>query len=249
MKRINILGVYVDNLSHKQVIKKIDHFLRGKRTKSKQITTVNPEFIMAARKDRLFRRIINRSFIATIDGIGLVLAADYLQGVKVRERVTGIDLIFTLSELAAKKGYSIFFLGAAPGVAEKTATILEEKYPNLKVAGTFAGTAKKEDEREILQLINSSEPDILLVAYGAPKQDKWINRNLKKFKKPLLGIGIGGSFDYIAGKVKRAPKWIRALGLEWLYRLSHQPKRFERIVTASIRFPLAVVKEKAKHLS
>lgn len=246
LKKINILGIKVDNLGYKQVIRKIDVFLSNNRDRSKQITTVNPEFVMAAKNDKLFKKIINKSFIATVDGKGLQLAFEYLYGIKIKGRVTGVDLIYKLARQAGKKGYSIYFLGAALGVAEKCAKILKRKNPNLSIAGTYAGSPKIEEEPAILELINYAKPDILLVAYGAPNQDKWIFRNLKNFEKPLVAIGIGGSFDYITGIVPRAPKWIRTLGLEWLFRLTREPKRFSRIITASVRFPLAILKEKAK---
>ena len=244
MKIINILGVKVDNHTYNEVLQIIEQFLNSERTESRQITTVNPEFIMTAQKDKDFREIINRSFISTVDGAGIVWATDFLYGKKIKQRVTGVDLIEKLAKLAKENGSSIFFLGAQPGVAEKTAATLEEKNPGLKIAGTYAGSPKDEDQEKILKLINNSQPDILLVAYGAPAQDKWIYDNLKNFEKPLLAIGIGGSFDYIAGVVKRAPLWMRKAGLEWLYRLVREPKRYNRILTASVRFPLAVMRSK-----
>jgi N-acetylglucosaminyldiphosphoundecaprenol N-acetyl-beta-D-mannosaminyltransferase len=151
------------------------------------------------------------------------------------ERVPGSDLVVRLAELSHQKGYRIYFLGAQEGVAERAIAKLQARYPNLQVAGCYAGSPALEENEAILQRILPTRPNILLVAYGAPKQDKWIARNLEQLQIPVC-IGVGGSFDFIAGTAKRAPLWLQRLGLEWLHRLLTQPRRWRRIWNAVPRF-------------
>jgi N-acetylglucosaminyldiphosphoundecaprenol N-acetyl-beta-D-mannosaminyltransferase len=162
------------------------------------------------------------------DGIGLLKAANFLKTTPLPERVPGSDLVVRLAELSHKKGYSIYFLGARPGIAEKAIENLKSRYPHLQVAGAFAGSPALEENEAIVQRILPTHPDILLVAYGAPKQDKWIARNLAQLNIPVC-LGVGGSFDFIAGVAKRAPLWVQNLHLEWLHRLVLQPWRWRRI--------------------
>jgi N-acetylglucosaminyldiphosphoundecaprenol N-acetyl-beta-D-mannosaminyltransferase len=133
--------------------------------------------------------------------------------------------------LAAERGYRVFLLGAGPGVAERAATILQARYPGLTIAGCFGGTPQPRHEPAIRQIIAGARPDMLLVAYGHPAQDVWIARNQPYLQVPLA-MGVGGVFDYLAGEVRRAPPWLRRLGLEWAYRLAMQPRRWRRIIDA-----------------
>src|SRR5690606_38622524 len=134
-----------------------------------------------------------------------------------------------IAEQAAKKGWRLFLLGAAPGVADKTANILRQKHPGLHIAGTYSGSPAPEEEDGIVALVNASNADILFVAYGAPEQDKWIARNLPRLHV-AMAMGVGGAFDFIAGIVPRAPQWMQRMGLEWLYRLYLQPWRIRRML-------------------
>ncbi len=159
------------------------------------------------------------------------------------ERVTGVDL---LEKLASKTTKSIFLLGAAPGIAETTKKELEKKYESINIVGYHSGTPRKKDEKEIISMINKAKPKLLFIAYGAPKQEEWIHRNLKKLPSVKLAIGIGGSFDFISGKTKRAPLWMQKTGIEWIFRLIQEPSRISRIYNATIKFPLRVFKESLK---
>ncbi|MBU1445940.1 WecB/TagA/CpsF family glycosyltransferase, partial [Patescibacteria group bacterium] len=159
-----------------------------------------------------------------------------------RERVTGIDLVQKIAERASIHGSKLFLLGAAPGIAEIAGEKLGSKYQNLKIAGTFAGSPHKNDCENIINLINRSGADILFVAYGAPAQEMWIAKNLHKLTTVKIAAGIGGSFDFIAGKYKRAPRWMQTLGLEWFYRLIKQPSRWRRIYNATVKFPTKIIK-------
>jgi N-acetylglucosaminyldiphosphoundecaprenol N-acetyl-beta-D-mannosaminyltransferase len=191
-----------------------------------QIATVNPEFLMKARRDSNFRATLHRAALCIPDGIGVLWAAR-MRGKRLRERVAGSDLTPLLAAEAAQRGWRIFYLGAAPGVAEKTAAILVERYPGLNVAGCYAGSPAPAEEDAIVAQVRAAQADILLVAYGAPQQDVWLDRNLAR-TGAAVGIGVGGSFDFIAGVARRAPRWIQRLGLEWLYRLAREPWRWRR---------------------
>lgn len=229
-----ILGIKIDEFSFSEVMGKITDFLSSDEIH--QIATVNPEFIMTAQKDAAFKDILNSTDINVPDGFGLQCAALYKRK-KIGKRLTGVDLTWEIAKLAEEKGYSIFLLGGKSGVAEMTANRLRYLYRNLKIAGTYAGSP---DEEGIVERINDSNTDILLVAYGAPKQEKFIANHKNELKCKVV-MGVGGTFDYISEIVHRAPKWMRSLGLEWLYRLIQQPPRFRRIYTAVVKFPLAVI--------
>ena len=174
------------------------------------------------------------------DGVGLLWAGRHL-GAPLPGRVTGSDGLPLIARHAAEKGWKLFFLGAAVGIAERAAEILREKHPQLIVAGAYAGSPAEDEEDELVARINASGADILLVAYGAPKQDKWIARNLPRLEV-AMAMGVGGSLDFIAGVVPRAPQWMRARGLEWLYRLLRQPWRLRRMLRLP-RFVLAVFRQ------
>lgn len=228
-----VMSVRIDTLNAEEVMKKIGQFLKD--SKLHTIATVNPEFVMTARKDREFLRILNHADLNIADGIGVQLAMKMMYG-EVCERITGVDLTWRLTGLAAEQGYSIFLLGAAEGVARDAAAKMKERYPALKIAGYYSG---RPDEEGLVECINLTNPDILLVAFGAPKQEKFIFKNAKTLNAKIA-MGVGGTFDYIAGVVPRAPAWMRRLGMEWLYRLANQPERIGRILTATVRYPIAM---------
>lgn len=205
----------------------------------KQICTANPEFIIAAQEDAEFKAILNNADLVIPDGVGLLWAARQL-GERLPERVAGSDLVVQLAERGAQRGWRIFFLGAAEGVAARAAEVLQIRFPGFNCVGAYSGSPRAEDETEIIARVRAAQPDILLVAFGHPKQDKWLARNKEKLGVPV-SMGVGGSFDFIAGVVPRAPRWLQRLNLEWLYRLWRQPWRAGRIFNAVVRFPLAVL--------
>jgi N-acetylglucosaminyldiphosphoundecaprenol N-acetyl-beta-D-mannosaminyltransferase len=193
---------------------------------------------MIARSDPNFHNILSRAAVCVPDGVGLLWAARHL-GRSLPERVTGSDGVPMIAARAAQRGWRLFFLGAATGVAEKAATALRGQYPALQIVGIHAGSPAPEEEDAIVERVNSSGADILFVAYGAPEQDKWIARNLPRLRV-TMAMGVGGSFDFIAGVIPRAPHWMRRSGLEWLYRLYLQPWRIRRMLRLP-RFVLAVL--------
>lgn len=234
---VHILNVPVHNVSVADALTRIDQFIA--EGGSHQICTVNPEFVMAAQDDPEFLRVLQQADLCVPDGVGLLFAARWL-GQPLKERVAGSDLIPLLAEAAAQKGWRIFFLGAAEGVADEAAKLLQARYPGLQVAGDWAGSPRPADEAEALRRITAGQPQILLVAYGAPAQDKWIARNRSRLNVPVL-MGVGGAFDFITGNAVRAPRWVQRLGLEWLHRLIQQPWRWGRILTAVPKFTWAVL--------
>lgn len=236
--RAKILGVPVDAITYSQWMKQIDQWVRQSR-RAHHVCTVNPEFIMIARQDPIFFNILNRADICLPDGVGLLWASRHL-GQPIPERVTGSDGVPLIARYAAERGWRIFFLGAGAGIAESAADRLRQRHPRLQVAGCYGGSPAEAEEDAIVGLINRSAADILFVAYGAPEQDKWIARNLPRLNV-RMAMGVGGSLDFIAGIVPRAPVWMRGNGLEWLYRLIRQPWRLRRMLRLP-RFVIAVLR-------
>lgn len=223
---INILGIRVDNVTYEDTLRRVGEFVCDGTPR--QIATVNPEFIIIAQDDAEFRDILGKTALNIPDGIGLLWAARVL-GKPLQERVAGVDTTERIAELAAQRGYRLFLLGAQEGVAAKVAQIWRARYPEINIAGVYAGSPAAEEETEIVEMIRAAAPDILFVAYGCPKQDKWIARNQMKIGVPVA-LGIGGAFDFISGSAVRAPVWVQSLGLEWLHRLYREPWRWRRML-------------------
>ncbi len=234
--RIRILGIPVDPITWDD----LRHILRGwiAGDKPHQICTTNPEFVMAAQRDVNFYNILNRADLCLADGIGLLYAARLL-GRRLPDRITGSDGLPKIAAWAAEEGWRLFFLGAAEGVAARAADALRAKAPGVQIVGTYAGSPAPDEEDTLVERINASGADLLFVAYGAPKQDAWIARNLPRLRVKAA-MGVGGTFDFIAGVQKRAPVGWQRLGLEWLYRLMREPWRWKRM-TRLPRFVLAVL--------
>lgn len=224
--RVQVLGVGVDRVDLRAAVERIGALVAV--GVPAQVVTVNPEFVMAARRDPVFRGVLNGAALAVPDGMGIIWAARIL-GDRLPERVGGVELVEALAALAPARGYRLFLLGAAEGVAEAAARALRSRYPGLQIVGTYAGSPATEDEAAILHLLREARPDILLVAFGAPAQDLWIARNLAR-SGGAVAVGVGGAFDYLSGRVPRAPGWIQRAGLEWLYRLARQPWRWRRML-------------------
>ncbi|OGY44449.1 MAG: hypothetical protein A2729_02180 [Candidatus Buchananbacteria bacterium RIFCSPHIGHO2_01_FULL_39_14] len=243
MTKVEILGVKIDNLSLQEILEKVSQFLESKNQHF--IVTPNPEFLVAAEKDKNFKEILNYADIVCADGIGLIYAAKFLG--KILWRTTGVDLLWAICHLAEQKNCSIYFLGAAEGVAEKTVAVLKKYFPHLIIAGAQSGgliADPKQIESRLIYEISKTKPKIIFVALGQVKQEKWIFYHLDKLPSVKVAIGVGGAFDYLAGEVNRAPEIIRTLGLEWLYRLINQPGRLKRVINAVVIFPFLIIKSK-----
>jgi N-acetylglucosaminyldiphosphoundecaprenol N-acetyl-beta-D-mannosaminyltransferase len=235
---VRILGVRVDCLDMASAVRAIERMV-GDRGPMRLVATVNPEFVMRARVDDQFRSVLEGASLCLADGIGVVWAMRR-QGCPQYERVPGSDLVPALARMCAERGWRPFLLGARPGVAGEAARRLEAAHPGLQVAGTHAGSPRPEDDEESLGLVAAARPDLLLVAYGAPDQELWIARNRGRLDVPVA-IGVGGTFDYLAGRLPRAPVWMRRLHLEWLWRLAVQPARVRRMAVLPA-YALAVLR-------
>jgi len=236
---LRILGVRVDDVTTQETLEAFDAWIA--EGTPHQVVTVNPEFVMRAQRDRQFAVVLEEASLALPDGQGL-LHASRLIGRPLRERVTGSDTLPLVAERAALCGYRLFLLGAGPGIAESAARVLTSDYPGLQIAGTYAGSPDPAEDAEIVARIKSAHPDCLFVAYGAPKQDLWISRNLERLGVPVC-MGVGGAFDFVAGETRRAPVWMRRMGIEWFYRLLQQPWRWRRML-ALPRFVLAILRDR-----
>jgi N-acetylglucosaminyldiphosphoundecaprenol N-acetyl-beta-D-mannosaminyltransferase len=233
------LGVDVCCADMDGVINNIKTIIKERRPSF--VVAINPEKIMKAQDDEELKNLLNSAALQIPDGVGVLLASK-MNGGAIRSRVTGIDLMQNVCALAAQNNYRVFMLGAKPGVAERAAEILKERYNGLSVVGIRDGYFK--DEKELCEEIKSSRADIMFVAMGSPKQENWITQNMDKLGVPFL-MGVGGSYDVICGNIKRAPDWMCSLGLEWMYRLLKEPWRYKRMMVLPV-FLGKVLGEKIK---
>jgi N-acetylglucosaminyldiphosphoundecaprenol N-acetyl-beta-D-mannosaminyltransferase len=224
IETVHVLGAPVARLTLAEAAQVVAGFVREGRPR--QVITLNPEYLYQAQFRPELMEIVRRADLVTADGVGIVWAARRA-GNPVPERVTGIDLLLRLAEEAGAQGWRVFLLGAAPGVAEAAGRELAARYPGLTVAGTHHGYFKAEEEPAVVAKVRQSRADLLFVALGAPRQELWAARHLEALGVPVV-MGVGGSFDVLAGKVRRAPVWLRRLHLEWLGRLLMDPKRWRR---------------------
>ncbi|MBI4035760.1 WecB/TagA/CpsF family glycosyltransferase [Candidatus Daviesbacteria bacterium] len=216
--KVKVLGVKIDDVSMDEGLAQVEKWIiaPGKY----YIVTPNPEFIVSAQKDSHFKKILNDADLSIPDGAGLRLSGS------VKNTISGTDFMEELIKLSAEKGFVIGFLGGKEGVAERTVERLKKKYPGLKVNFINSGGDVNKEGKTTANL-TVPPLDILFVAFGHIKQEKWIADNLAKIPAHV-SMGVGGAFDYLSGSIPRAPKWVRSLGLEWLFRLVMQPWRVKR---------------------
>ena len=229
-KKVTILGIPVDAITMREAVARIDGFIE--KREPVLIATANAEMLLRATHDGELCRILQGAALVTPDGAGTVWAAHHL-GHAMPERVAGYDMAQELMRIAPQKGYRLYFFGSAPGVA------------GIEIVGTRNGFFTEADEAAIVQEIKEAQPDILLAALGVPKQEKWLSRHLRELGVPVC-IGVGGTFDVMAGVMKRAPLWMQRAKLEWLFRGLMQPKRAGRLL-ALPKFVLKVHAEKSKN--
>lgn len=237
LNRQPFMNTYIDNVTKQEAIERIEYCIQNRIIG--QVITPNVDQIVRMEWDDYFRQICEDCELLLVDGHPLIWVAK-LYKKPFKEKICGSDLVPELCELAAKKGYSVFLLGAAPGVAQKAAEKLIDSNPGLNVAGVYSppiGFEKDELEIErINKMLLDSHADMLFVGMGVPKQDIFIHENMMKYKIPM-SFSIGGTIDFIAGVQKRAPKWLSDNGFEWLYRLVHDPKRlFKRYIIDDSKF-------------
>lgn len=248
MGKIEFLNTMIDNITMEEAINKIDELIQKK--KSTYIVTPNVDHIVRLEKDVEFKDAYNNAELVLADGMPLIWISKYL-GTPIVEKISGSDLLPKVCEMASKKSYKVFFLGAAPGVAEKAAKNLQNKFDGLNICGYYSPKLGFEnDEIEILNIIekiNNCNPDILALALGTPKQEKFIYKYKDKVNAKVT-LNIGAAIDFEAGKVKRAPKWMQNFGLEWFYRLCKEPERlFKRYLIDDMKIIKIVFKYRKKN--
>lgn len=242
MNRVNILNTTIDNLSIEETLDIIEDSIINKNQLHHVV--VNAGKIVDMQHDLQLRRSVNESDLINADGQAVVWASKFL-GKPLKERVTGIDLMINLVELAHKKNYRIFFFGAKEEVVKKIVDDYSQQYSKNIVAGYRNGYFKKEDEQSIAREISDSNANILFVAISSPTKENFLFENKKILENINFVMGVGGSFDVIAGKVKRAPIWMQKSGLEWFYRFIQEPKRmWKRYLIGNSKFIYFVLREK-----
>lgn len=235
-KAVKIFGVRIDRVDMEEAFNRFVALLNRERTSV--IYTPNTEIVMMAEEDRGFREILNSGDLIVPDGIGLVYASK-IHHLGLTARVPGIELMERILKYCHTTRRTVFFFGGKPGTADQASARILEKYPNIVVKGIENGYFTAEDEGRIIDAINEAKPDVLFVALGAPKQEKWIAAHRRILNAHVV-MGVGGSLDVYAGNVKRAPVIFQRLGLEWLYRLLKEPARIGRMM-ALPRFMVKVI--------
>lgn len=255
-ERVSILGVPVDVLARNAVDAWLGTAMAAQDAGAcRHLVTLNPEYVMLARRDAAFRKAIQAADLVTPDGIGVALAMRWLRPayppfgqISRADRVTGVDVTEMIAAHSAARAVPVFLLGAAPGVAGEAATRLGDRYRGFVLAGAWGdGSPGADDDAATLGRIRTSGAVVVLVAYGAPGQVEWIARNREALATAgvRLAVGVGGAFDFLSGRVRRAPAWMRRLGLEWLYRLLREPWRWRRQLVLPV-FAWRVVWEGAR---
>jgi N-acetylglucosaminyldiphosphoundecaprenol N-acetyl-beta-D-mannosaminyltransferase len=238
-RRIDILGVPVDCVTMSGTLDVVEEMLRGDRAQA--VAAVNPEKVIRARREPLLMQSLQRTALLIPDGIGIVLAARLLNLGRM-DRVPGSELMPEICRLAARKGFGIFLFGGSSEINRQTERVLRTRYPGIRIVGREHGYHPEDAMPQIIQRINASGADILFIALGTPKQEFWIDRHLPELRIKVCQ-GVGGTFDVIAGRVKRAPLLFRKMHLEWFYRLTSQPKRMLR-QTALPQFAFQVLRKR-----
>ena len=250
---VEVLGVRIDVVSRREAMERAVGFLQGEGIHT--IFTPNPEMIIAAQKDGYFKRILNRGALNLCDGQGIALIFKWKKNQPL-ERITGVDFMKDICAYAEKYGFSVYLLGA--GIDEtikQAAEKLKTEFPSLRIAGFHPGprlenpvNAKlkylSNDNEAVIGDIVLTQPDILFVGFGHGKQEKYIAENMDKLRGVKISMGVGGAFDIISGRLKRAPKFLRILSLEWFWRLIQEPRRWKRVWTAVVIFPLKFIFQK-----
>ncbi|MFA6512158.1 MAG: WecB/TagA/CpsF family glycosyltransferase [Patescibacteria group bacterium] len=241
-KGMSINGVYIDAITRPDVRNTLRDFLQG--TRARHVVTINPEFLAAAAEDDQFRADLNSADLSLADGFGVVLASFFL-GKRLPARTTGHDVMHMLAALSEEQNASIFLYGGFGSRVHRAAAALKKAYPKITLVGAdtehrFWGW--KLPEWAIRHRIQLAAPAILIVGLGAGKQERWIRRNLPDLPSVKIAVGVGGVFDVWSGAVARAPRAFQVLGLEWAWRVFKEPHRVQRIITATLRFPLSVIR-------
>lgn len=224
--RVRIDGLFFDDVTMDEATARIVE-LAKMRDRPRYVCTGNLDHLAIAEEDAEFKRAYANADFVVADGAPVVWLSK-IAGSPLKERVAGSDLFWTLGRASAENGITLFFLGGVPGAADKAKAVLEARYPGARIVGTycppFETFATNEEQARIADEVKRASPDVLLVAFGAPKQEKWIAANKDRLGVPV-SIGVGGSFEMASGTLKRAPLWVQQAGLEWAFRFGQQPRR------------------------
>lgn len=255
METTKILDISLDFASKEECLDVVSSYLAG--VGKKYVVTPNPEMLVLAYSDEYFKKVLNLANLRIPDGVGLEIVAKLLKQAGNVKRVPGRKLFSDLLNLANEKKLRVYFLGSSKDVVEKLIKKVNTDYAGVKVKGNPGPQVDASGEpisqvnikshKDILSDINKFEPDMLFVAFGAPKQEKWIAKNISKLNVKVA-MGVGGTFDYFAGVKKLPPKWMETSGLEWLWRLLHEKGHLRRVFRALVIFPLLVLKERLNDL-
>lgn len=226
-EKISILGVKIDNITLAECGDRTKELIETSNKSCKIIVAPNTEFVMCAQKDKEFFDILQQAELATPDSIGIIIGAR-LQNKKFKQRIPGQAYFREIIRRAEIEGWSIYILGGTEEVIEKAVLKVKEDFPKANIIGYHEGYFIKDSEEDVIKQINELQPNVLFVAMGAPKQEKWIYKNKEKLKVDVAA-GQGGTLDYEAGRIKRAPKFIQKIGMEWFWRLILQPSRIFRM--------------------
>jgi N-acetylglucosaminyldiphosphoundecaprenol N-acetyl-beta-D-mannosaminyltransferase len=239
MDTVSILGLRVDRTSTEEVLGTIRAYIDQRVPR--HIVTADASMVVIARRDPELAAIVQGADLVTPDGAGILWASKQLRR-PIAQKVSGVDLVGQLCRISAESGCRLFFLGAAPGVAEEAAENLRRQYPGTQIVGTRDGYFTPQEEAGVVAQIRDARPDVLFVAFGIPKQEKWITRHKAELGVPV-SVGIGGSFDVYSGRVKRAPVAMQKASLEWLYRLWSNPKKIGKVMTLP-KFALMTLRQR-----
>ncbi|GIV16021.1 MAG: N-acetylmannosaminyltransferase [Armatimonadota bacterium] len=223
---VSLFGVRVHAVSMDEAIQHILRFVR--EGTPRQVVTADSSMVVMAQHDDRLRHIINQADLVTPDSIGILWACRR-RGIQMPERVSGVDIVVRLARVSAQTGLRLYLLGAQPGVAEEAAQRLQARYPGVRIAGCQHGYFPAEAEPEIVRRIREVQPDVLCVAMGIPRQEKWIDCYRHVLNVPV-SIGVGGTFDVLSGRVRRAPLWMQRMGMEWLWRVGHNPRKISKVM-------------------
>ncbi|MDW8104003.1 MAG: WecB/TagA/CpsF family glycosyltransferase [Armatimonadota bacterium] len=223
---VSLFGVRVHAVSMEEAVRHVLRFVR--EGVPRQVVTADSSMVVMAQEDAHLRDIINHADLVTPDSIGILWACRR-RGIALPERVSGVDLVARLAQVSAQTGLRLYFLGAKPGVAEEAARRLQAYYPGVCIVGCQHGYFPPKAEPEVVEHIREARPDVLCVAMGIPKQEKWIALYREALKVPV-SIGVGGTFDVLSGRVRRAPLWMQRIGMEWLWRVGHNPRKISKVM-------------------
>jgi N-acetylglucosaminyldiphosphoundecaprenol N-acetyl-beta-D-mannosaminyltransferase len=246
-QRIDIGGVEIDNLTLTECLHRLGELVANR--KPVYVITPNVDHVVKLQKDVDFRKVYEQSAMNLADGVPLLWAAKFL-GTPLKEKISGSDLLPVICQQAAQRGFKLFLMGGRPAAADRAAVKLREQFPGLQIVGTHCpplGFEKDETQnQQIIQLIKDAKPDILFVGLGAPKQEKWIYRWHAQYAV-AVSIGVGVSFEFVAGMVKRAPAWMQKIGLEWFWRIMMEPGRlWRRYLIEDMQFFPLILKQKLR---